>query len=37
MQLLAVNDYFPVTFIMKPYVYLLVVVFLARTTTSRWM
>ena len=36
MWLLAVNDYSPVTFILKPYNYLLVVL-LAHTTTSRWM
>ena len=37
MQLLTVNDYFPVTFILKPYNYLLVVLLLIRTTTSMWM
>jgi hypothetical protein len=36
MRLLAVNNYFPVIFVIKPYVYLLVVVFLTGTTTFRW-
>jgi len=37
MWLLSVNNYFLVTFILKPYNYLLVVLLLIRTTTSMWM
>jgi hypothetical protein len=36
MRVLAVNDYFPVTFVLKSYGYFLVAVLLACMTTSRW-